>query len=172
MSVNRYSTLVSRLATVLTGLTGYDGLAVLTQMFRPTRIPALAGNYGIVISPTKVPWEERRTAIREVQDLYRLDLFLLVRNFNESDSLFGTTPGSLGLFQMISDVKVLLRGNDLDGLLDLTYDEVAGDSSRQGAGPVEIEEVASPGFDADEYTFVHRARLPFLGRMIPVIHPK
>lgn len=168
---NQYSTMVSRLNSELAaGLAAsYAGLIVRSEVFRPARLPVFT-RYCIVISPAQQPWAERRVAAREVQYLFRADLYLLCKNWDESDSLFGVTAGAKGLFEMIEDVKNLLRQSTLSGLLDKTYDEAGGDGQRLGPGGVEFGEVIVPGFDAGEYAFVQRARIPYLGRMIPFCH--
>ena len=180
MSANRYSAMVAQLAAELTALAspsgwqdtqGYPELVVRTEILRPTKLPAF-NRYCIVVSPNMTPWGEKRTAMLEVQDTYRVDLYLLVKNFDEQKSLFGTSFPEFGVFQLIQDVKVLLRQSDLNGLLAKTYDEPGGDPQRNGAGDVTIDEIAAPGFDVSEYTFVHRARIPYQAKMIPVCHPR
>jgi hypothetical protein len=87
------------------------------------------------------------------------------------DPLFGTTTGALGLFELVDDVKDLLRLSDLAGLLDKTYDEPGGDSNKQGAGAVEFQDTIQ-GFDSAEHAFVHRARIPYVALTIPFCHQR
>lgn len=172
MSANQYSTFINQLATELATLSSsYTGLEVFKMDFRPTNLPDF-DRYGIVISPSARPWEEKVKAVRNIQYIFRADIYLLVKNFSETDSLFGTTAPDLGLFQMVEDVKSLLRLSDLSGLLDKTYAEPAGDPNQGGGGPVEFETSAAAGFDSGGHAHVRRAKLPFVGRMIPFCHPK
>lgn len=169
-SINLYPTMVSRLATELATLTQYTSLVVSTQVFRAASLPAFT-TYAIIISPSNHPWDERVIALREVQYIFRVDLYLLVKNFHASQSLFNTTA-PLGIFQMAEDVKTLLRASTLSGLLDKTYAEAGGDAANWGAGGLDFEEIAAAGFDGGEYIFVHRLRMPYLGRMLPFCFPK
>lgn len=168
---NSLTTLTGTLKTKLEQLTGYSTLVVYNTLFKPAALPEFT-RYCIVVSPSNRPWDEYRTGIRQIQYIHRLDIFLLVKRWDESgDSLYGTTAGSLGLFQMIEDVKFLLRGTNLGGILDRTYDEAGGDQTKGGPGGIDFEELAAPGFDSAEYTFVHRARVPYLARMQAFCHP-
>jgi len=97
----------------------------------------------------------------------RADLWLLVKNWHETDSLFGTAAPDLGLMQLLWDVKELLRLSDLDGLIDRgnkTYDEPA--------GPVSFESSAVQAFDSGEKAFIHRVRLVYTARLNPFCHPR
>jgi hypothetical protein len=167
MAANQYSQVVSGLVTALEGLTGYPGLIVRAKLFKPNDLPEFE-QYLIVVSPNAMPWDERRIGIPLIQYIMRADLFLLVKNFDEFKSLFETTvAGELGLFQMIDDVKTLLRLSDLGGLIDKgnkTYDEPS--------GPLNFEASAVVGFDSDEKAFVHRARLVYTARLNPFCHPR
>lgn len=170
---NIVSSVTSQLTTELAaGLTSdYAALAVQRSLFRPAELPAFT-RYAIIITPNPRLWEERREAIAKVQYVVRLDLYLLVKNWDtSSDPLFGTTAGSLGLFELINDVKELLRISDLNGLLDKTYDEPGGDASALGAGAVEFQETIQ-GFDSGEHAFVHRAKIPYIARTAPFCHPR
>lgn len=174
MADNQYSTLTEKLVTKLLAqlAAGYSGLVVERKHFKPDALPAAFDRYGIIISPNARPWDERRTAIREVQYLYRVDIFCLVRNYHETNSLFGTTAPDLGLFQLVKDVKDYLRTATLDDLLDKTYDEPGGDARAQGGGGLDFQEAASPGLSAGNYPMVHRMKIPFVGRTAPFCHAK
>lgn len=166
-------TLTSRLVSELSaGLAAnYPGLVVQRGLFRPAALPAF-DRYAIFVAPASRPWDERRIAVPEIQYIMRVDLFLLVKNWEQTDApLFGTAAGNRGLFEFIQDVKTLLRLSDLSGLLDKTYDEPGGDPSKQGAGGVEFQDPIG-GFDAGEYAFVHRARIPYQARLKPFCHPR
>jgi hypothetical protein len=164
-TTNLYPTMVSRLATELATLTQYTGLVISTQVFRAAALPAFT-TYAIIVSPSNHPWDERLISTRSLQYVFRVDLYLLVKNFHVSQSLFNTTA-PLGIFQMAEDVKTLLRASTLSGLLDKSYMEAGGDPAHGGAGGLDFEELAAAGFDAGEYIFVHRLRIPYIGRMQP-----
>jgi hypothetical protein len=149
----------------------YADLIVRRGLFRPASLPVFS-RYAIIVAPNIRPWEERRNAIANIQYVVRLELYLLVKNWEQTDTpLFGDQPGALGLFELVNDTKDLLRISDLDGLLDKTYDEPGGDSAKQGPGALEFQDTI-PGFDGDEYAFVHRARIPYLARTVPFCHPR
>lgn len=169
---NIVSSLSSRMVTELAALSSsYAGLTVQRSLFRPAQLPAFT-RYAIIVTPNPRVIEERRDAIATVQYLVRFDLYLLVKNWDESeDPLWGTTAGTLGLFELVEDVKDLLRSSDLNGQLDKTYDEPGGDTNAQGAGPVEFQDTIQ-GFDSAEHAFVHRARIPYLARTIRFCHPR
>lgn len=173
MADNGFSEVTARLVTELqVSLAGYGGLVVSRRHFKPGKLPTFT-RYAIIVSPASRPWDERRLTVSSVQYTFRIDLYLLVVNWDETDDpLFGVTPGRFGLFQMIQDVKDLLRASNLGGLLDKTYDEPAGDPQRLGGGGVEFQELASTGFDSAEYTFVHRVRLPYVARLQPECHDR
>lgn len=174
---NSYSAVASAIVAALTtALSNYTPLVISRRHFRADNLPSDFSKYGIIVSPSSRPWEERRTAIREVQYIYRIDLFLLVANFDPDLSLFGTgsdeTTDPRGLFQLIADVKDGLRTHTLGGLLDKTYDEPGGDPSKNGGGGVEFQDLATPALDTGSYAVVHRARIPFVGRVMPFCHSK
>lgn len=170
--MNVVSSITSRMVTELGALTtSYALLMVQRSLFRPASLPAFS-RYAIIIAPSTRPLEERRNAIANIQYVVRLDLFLLVKNWDLTDDpLFGTTAGALGLFELVDDVKDLLRLSDLNGLLDKTYDEPGGDSNKQGAGAVEFQDTIQ-GFDSGEHAFVHRARIPYVALSIPFCHQR
>lgn len=167
MAANEYSQMVEGLVEVLSTLVAdYTALDVRAKLFKPNDLPEFT-RYLIIVSPPAAPWGERRIGIPLIQYEMKADLYLLVKNFDESKSLFGTVAGELGLFQLIGDVKTLLRLSDLGGLIDKgnkTYDEPA--------GPLNFEGSAVPAFDSDEKAFVHRARLVYTARLNPFCHPR
>lgn len=164
---NPYSTMAASLVTVIgTLVTGYPGLVVKAKLFKPNDLPDF-DRYAVIVSPNVMPWDERRTGIPQVQYILKADLFLLVKNFHEEDSLFGVAATALGIFEMINDVKTLLRLSDLGGLIPAgvkSYDEPA--------GPLTFESGATGGLESAEKAFVHRARLVYTARMAPFCHPR
>jgi hypothetical protein len=177
MAANSYSLICAALAAeLLTDLApSYSGLVVSKRHFKPDNLPENFTRYAIIVSPGGRPWDERRTAVREIQYIFRADLFLLVQNFDPDLSLFGTGLSEAdprGLFQMVSDVKDALRLSTLGGILDKTYDEPGGDPSKNGGGGVEFQSLASPAFDTGNYPIVHRARIPFVARTMPFCHDR
>jgi hypothetical protein len=169
---NVVSLVTAQLVTELSALTpSYTAILVQRSLFRPAELPAFT-RYAIIVTPSTRVWEERRESVARVQYVLRLDLYLLVKNWDtSSDPLFGTTAGSLGLFELIDDVKDLLRISTLNGLLDKTYDEPGGDSSAHGGGSVEFQDTIQ-GFDSAEHAFVHRAKLPYVALTIPFCHTR
>ena len=178
MAANSYSAVTARLVTELSaGLSGtYSSIVVARKLWRTSSLPEFE-RYCIIVSPSARPWDEVRYGPGNAQYIFRVDLYLCVANWNAQsdlnpDSLWGTTAGSLGLFQMVEDVKTLLRLSDLSGLLDKTYDEPGGDSRALGAGGIEFGETASIGLESDEHQFVWRARIPYQARTVPFCHPR
>jgi hypothetical protein len=174
---NDYSTLTERLvAELLSGLAAsYAGLVVQRRNWEPARLPDFS-RYAIVVSPDPRPVTERRIAVPQIQYIMRAQVYLLVKNWEDTipePALWGTTAGSLGLFEFVKDVKNLLRASDLSGLLDKTYDEAAGDaqSPGQGGGSVEYGTLI-PGFTANEYALLYPARIPYLARIKPFCHAR
>ncbi len=168
MAVNQYTAVVNGLVTALATLaSSYPALVVRAKLFKPNDLPDF-DRYLIVVSPNGQPWDERRIGIPLIQYVMKVDLFLLVKNFDDTKSLFeAAAAGELGLFQLIDDVKTLLRLSDLGGLIDAgnkTYDEPA--------GPLNFEGSAAVGFDSNEKAFVHRARLVYTARLNPFCHPR
>lgn len=159
-----YTTMSARVKQNLLSVlaTGYPDLVVNERVFRPNTLPQF-DRYCILVSPSARPWVERRVSIQTLQYTLTLDLHLLVRNFDERESLYGAVDGSLGLFQMVDDVKAALRSTDLSGLLDKTFDEPGGDVSFSGG--------SWSGLDTAEHTWVHRALIPYSGRLQPFCPP-
>lgn len=165
---NDYSTMTTRLvAELAAGLAAaYAGIVVVGKVFKPNDLADFP-RYCIVVSPNALPWDERRIGVPQVQYIMRADLWLLVKNFDEAASVYGTVAGSLGLFELINDVKTLLRLTGLSGLINAgnkTYDEPA--------GPLNFEGNAVQAFDSGEKAFIHRARLVYTARLNPFCHPR
>jgi hypothetical protein len=172
MAANQYSAVTAQLVTELGALSGYSSVVVSRRIFRPSSLPAFT-RYCIIVSPAPRPWDELRLGAGKIEYVFRVDLYLLVRRWEETDNpLFGTSAGNYGLFQMIEDVKTMLRLSTLGGLLDKTYDEPGGDSTALGSGGIEFQEIASPGFESDEFSFVHVAKVPYKARTVPFCHPR
>lgn len=167
MAANDYSRMVNGLETaLLAGLPHFVGLLIDKKIFKPNDLGDFP-RYKIVISPNGVPWEERRIGVPQIQYIMRADLWLLVKNWHETDSLFGFVAPDLGLMQLVWDVKEVLRLSDLDGLIDRgnkTYDEPS--------GPLNFESGAVQAFDSAEKAFVHRVRLVYTARLNPFCHPR
>lgn len=167
MAANKYSLMTERLQTVLAaGLVQYTALRVDRKIFKPNDLADFT-RYCIVISPNGNPWEERREGVPKIGYIFRADLWLLVKNWDETLSVYGTAAPDLGLLQLVEDVKDLLRLSDLEGLIDRgskTYDEPA--------GPLTLDSTAVAAFDSAEKTWVHRARLVYTARMTPFCHER
>lgn len=155
---NPYNDLTARLVTELTaGLTslGYTPLAVRRGIWKPRALEPF-DRYLIFISPPATdPVRERVISAREFAFELKAQLFLLVKNYNEDQSVFGDVTPNFGVFDLVNDVKTILRGNSLSGLLNTTYRETEG-----GSG---FESGASTGFSSGSHEFVHRASLTFTG---------
>lgn len=165
MADNEYSLFTDRLKTeLLAGLAAlYAGLVVERRVFKANDLPAFT-RYCIVVSPNGIPWEERVVSVRTTQYIYRADLYLLVKAFNEELSLFGTAAPDRGIFEFLKDTKALVRGTTLSGLLDKTYEEPA--------APTQFEWSAVNAFESGEKTFIHRLRQVVTVRTNPVCHPR
>jgi hypothetical protein len=159
VSATKYVTMCASLRAELAVLVStYAGLVVEERVWDPARLPDFL-RYCIIVAPNGRLWTERRISIVQIQYTFHVDLYLLVKNFDEAASVFGVTAGSLGLLQLIEDVKATLRSSTLSGLLDKTYDEPGGD--------VSFGKVASGGLDSAEHSWAHRALIPYTGRMQP-----
>lgn len=164
---NPYTTMTARLRTELqAGLiaAGYVGAEARRGIWNPGTLTPWTRYLVFVAPPTGNPWEERRIITpRQVSFVLRAELFLLVKNYNEEQSVFGDTAPNFGVFQMIHDVKGLLRNTDLNGLVDRTYRETEGGSA--------FETGAAVGFDAGTHGWVHRAKLVYTAYTQPFCHP-
>lgn len=176
MAVNPYSELTKRLVTTLsTNLpVAYTPLLVVREVFNPQQLPAGFVKWLIIVSPPQRPWDERRHATASINYDMRVDLYLLVRTYDDARSglsLWGTdADADRGLFQFIDDVKTLLRRDNLGGYLMKTYDEPGGDASKQGAGGLDF---ALPGFDASgKFPLAHRAKIPYRAQLQPFCHER
>lgn len=164
--MNVYTQMTARLVEYLTtGLAAlsYAPLTVQSGVWKPRTLPEFDKFLVQVAPPTNNVWTERRISVKEVQYVLRADVFLLVKNYGEELSLYGDTAPDLGLFQLVSDVKDLLRATDLDGLLSRTYDETTGE--------VAFESGAASGFETGPRTWVHRARVPYTAQTEPFCFP-
>jgi hypothetical protein len=157
---NDFSTAINTLATeLLAGLAaGYTpNLKVVARHYEAGKIPNF-DRYCIIIAPAASnTWIETVKAVRNFQYVFSIDAYLMVKNFDDFNSLFGETSPNKGLFEMINDFKDLIRATTLSGLLDKTYSEPG--------GPVSIEYAASSGFDSGEHSFIRRAKIPCQFRM-------
>ena len=164
--MNVYTLLTERLVEYLTtGLAAlsYTPLTVQSGVWKPRTLSEFDKYLVHVAPPTNNLWTERRISVKEVQYVLRADIYLLVKNFSEATSLYGDAAPDLGLFQLVSDTKDLLRATDLDGLLSRTYDETTGE--------VAFESGASAGFETGPRTWVHRARVPYTAQTEPFCFP-
>lgn len=160
---NPYTDTANRLEVELqTATSAYTAMLVDARFFDPGKLPDF-DRYLIIISPPQNDaWSEDIIGVRHFQYKFNVDLYLLVKNFDDTLSIFGDTAPDQGLLQLIYDVKSYLRTTDLNGLLDRTYSEPA--------GPLSIEYSATAGFDSGEHAFVRRARLRYTARMKPFCH--
>lgn len=157
---NAYSEFTTRLVSALTALLSGYPATVERNLFDPQKLPDFERYHVVVSPPQNDSWRHDRVSIRTYQPVLAADVYLLVKNFNDHDSLFGETGPDLGIFQMISDVQYGLQISTLNGFLQKTYEE--------GFGPLSIEYAASAGFDSGEHSFVRRARLRVTGKAQPI----
>lgn len=165
--MNPYTTLSERLVTELTaGLTtaGYTPLEVNQGVWKPRALPEF-DRYAVWVAPPLAnPWDEMRVQTGKlVTYVLRAEIYLLVKNYNEAQSVYGDTAPNLGVFQLIADTKAILRNTDLGGLVERTYRETEGGTT--------FESAASGGFDTGAHSWVHRARLVYSASMYPFCHP-
>lgn len=150
---NQYTDLHTRVkAKLLAELTSqYTGIVIESRIWNEGKLPDF-DRYAIILSPPQNDsWQEQVVSVRTTQYILAIDIYMLVKNYHDVLSWLGDTSPNLGLFQMISDVKDILRSTNLNEFLDKTYTEPA--------GPLAIEYAASAGFDSGEHAFVRRARL-------------
>jgi hypothetical protein len=143
--VTELSTLISR----------YSGLVVQKMVWNPGKLPAFT-QYCIIVAPGSEPWAERTLSVRTFQYKVRFELYLLIKNYDEVNSVFGDTAPNLGIFELVNDVKNLLRISRLGGILAGGFK-----SYEEPAGPLAFEYAASMGFDTSEHSHVRRARLHY-----------
>jgi hypothetical protein len=154
---NDYTSITSVLLTELTaGLASYSPLEVERRFWDAGKLPDFERYLVMISPPLQNAWEERVIGVRNFQYILQIDLYLMVKNFDDKVSIFGDTAPNKGIFQLVSDVKDLLRTSNLGGLLDKTYSEPA--------GPLSIEYAASAGFDSGEHSFIRRAKLVYTAR--------
>lgn len=143
---------VAALTSGLTAL-GWTPLAVRKGVWAPRTLLEFDRYLVFVAPPSSNPWSERVIASREIAYTLTAQIYLLVKNYNEEQSVYGDTAPNLGVFQMISDVKAVLRDTDLGGLIDRTYRETSG-----GSG---FDAGAGSGFSTGDHAFVNRAVLTY-----------
>lgn len=164
MPANEYSQMVSEIETKLLyelPALGYSSLVTTKRVFKPNDLPAFP-RWCVVLSPPRLPWDELNQSVATYSYVFRLDLVLLVKNWDETNSLFGTTAPDLGLFQLVNDVKDALRRADLGGLISRSLKNY-----KETSSPVEFETFTG-GFGSESHEFVHRALVKFVAEMKPV----
>lgn len=164
--MNDYSTFTARTVTTLQdGLAplGWTPLEVRRGIWKPRELTPFERYLVYIAPPLTNPWVERRISTKEMAYVLTAEVYLLVQNFDEVDSVFGETAPNLGVFQFINDVKGILRDTDLGGLLDRTYNETAGGSR--------FESGAASGFDTGGHGWVHRAMLTYTVQTTPFCPP-
>lgn len=163
--MNPYSDFTARLVAHLSASLpplGWTPLDVRKGIWKPGAMEAFERYLVHVAPPLSNPWEEFRFTTKQLAYRMTADIFLLVKNYDEDKSVYGDTAPQKGVFQMIGDVKDVLRGEDLGGLVDLKHDELI--------GPVTFESGAATGFDTGSHGWVHRARLTYRAMMQPFCH--
>lgn len=143
---------VTALASGLAPL-GWTPLEVRKGIWNPRVLLEFDRYLVFVAPPSSNPWSERVIASREIAYTLTAQVYLLVKNYNEDQSVYGDTAPNLGVFQLISDVKAVLRGTELGGLIDRTYRETSG-----GSG---FDVGAGAGFSSGDHAFVNRAVLTY-----------
>jgi hypothetical protein len=134
-------------------------------IWKPRNLSPFERYMAYVAPPLDNPWTERRISTREVAYILTAHVFLLVKSYDDGEelSVYGDTAPDLGVFQFIHDVKVILRGTDLGGLLDRTHNETMGGTR--------FETGASEGFDTGGHGWVHRAMLTYTVQTAPFCPP-
>lgn len=166
--MNDYTTFTNRtvetLATMLP-LSGWEPLDVRKGIWKPRNLKPFERYLAYVAPPLDNPWVERRISTKEVAYILTANIYLLVQSYDdgEEQSVYGDTAPELGVFQFISDVKAILRGTDLGGLLDRTHNETAGGTR--------FESGAADGFDTGGHGWVHRAMLTYTVQTAPFCPP-
>lgn len=153
--------LVAHLQSTLSPL-GWTPLDVRKGIWKPGAMEAFERYLVHVAPPLSNPWEEFRFTLKQIGYRMTADIFLLVKNYDEEQSVYGADAPAKGVFQMIGDVKDVLRVTDLEGLVDRTHNELL--------GPVNFESGAATGFDTGAHGWVHRARLTYKAQMYPFCH--
>jgi hypothetical protein len=155
--------LVTELTTELTALS-YAPLDVRKGIWKPRALAPFDRYLVFIAPPLSDPWREiRDEGPKLVTFVLRAEIFLLVKNYNEDQSVYGDTAPDLGVFQLMGDVKTILRNTDLGGLVLRSYRETEGGSS--------FETGATGGFDTGEHGWVHRSKLVYTARTYPFCHP-
>jgi hypothetical protein len=171
MAENKYSQVTAQMVHELSVVLApdYAQVAVGRGVFNPETLPDFY-RYCVFIAPSPTPWDERRLGVRQIQDVFRIDIYAFVKNWDATENpLFGTCSGEKGLFQFVQDIKDWLRLSTLGGLIDKTYDEAGGDNRTQGPGGIDFHQLAVQGMD-DGYIFVFRSKIPYLARAEAYCH--
>ena len=165
--MNVYADLTLRLVTLFqTDLPpyGYTPLAVNRGVWLPRDLPVF-DRYMVWVAPPVIdPVTERRhQSSKLVNYILRADIYLLVKNFDEDQSVWGDVAPNHGVFQLQQDTREILRNTDLGGLVERTYRETEGGSS--------FETGVAGGFDTGSREWVHRLRLTYTAQTHPFCHP-
>jgi hypothetical protein len=164
--MNDYTTFTVRTVETLAAMLptyGWVPLDVRKGIWKPRTLLPFERYLAYVAPPLDNPWVERRISTKEMAYILTAHVFLLVKNYDEEQSIYGTAAPGLGVFQFINDVKVTLRDTNLGGLLDRTFNETAGGSR--------FESGASDGFDTGGHGWVHRAMLTYTVQTAPFCPP-
>lgn len=163
---NPYTEFSSGLVTVLqAGLSPlYSGIATRKGIWKPRNLLPF-DRYLVFVAPVlQDPVREVRVqSTKRVNEILKADIFLLVKNYDEEQSVYGDTAPNLGVWQLYKDTKDILRNTDLNGLVERNYREVEGGSA--------FETGASGGFDSGGHGWVHRIRLTYTAYMFSFCHP-
>ena len=164
--MNDYTTFTYRTVEVLAEqlpLRGWEPLDVRKGIWKPRTLTPFERYLVYVAPPLDNPWMERRISTKELAYILTANVFLLVKNYDEEQSVYGDTAPALGVFQLINDVKAILRDTDLGRFLDRTYNETAGGSR--------FESGAADGFDTGGHGWVHRAMVTYTVQTAPFCPP-
>jgi len=164
--MNDYTTFTERTVEVLAEqlpLRGWDPLDVRKGIWKPRTLIPFERYLVFVAPPLDNPWMERLISTKELAYILTAHVFLLVKNYDEEQSVYGDTAPALGVFQLINDVKAILRDTDLGRLLDRTHNETAGGSR--------FESGAADGFDTGGHGWVHRAMVTYTVQTAPFCPP-
>lgn len=165
--MNATSTLIARLIPYLQSnlrSMGYTDLEVRAGIWNPRTLLPWDRYLIFLAIPTANPSNESRIqSSKLVTETLRTNVVLLVKNYDETNSVLGDTAPNLGVFQMLKDAKTVLRDTDLDGLVERTYREVEGGTA--------FETGVSGGFESQAHGWVHRLSFIYTAAMFPFCHP-